>query len=298
MSTRGKIDIHVHASLERLETGRKNSRNPMDSYIADPEEVRIHLEKQGITHAVLMSSGEHSENPELGTDNADCEAIAENPFYSWMCNFAEYSTEPIYDRMVACKAAGAVGVGELTVNKWLDNAFFHELFSAAESLALPVLFHMSPAPGFSYGVCDHPGLPLLEETLQTYPSLKVIGHSQMFWLEISADAPTGSREERVRMGRGPVREGGRLPYLFQTYPNLYGDLSAYSGSCAILRDEAFGLRFLEQYADRLFFGTDTLNQHQTFPLGKFLDIAVEEGSLSQKAYDSICFRNAELVFEL
>ena len=46
--------------------------------------------------------------------------------------------------------------------------------------------------------------------------------------------------------------GGRVPELFAKYPNLYGDLSANSGSRAIMRDPEFGLWFLETYADRLF----------------------------------------------
>ena len=89
-----------------------------------------------------------------------------------------------------------------------------------------------------------------------------------------------------------------MPALLDRYPNLYADLSAYSASCAILRDEAFGLAFLEKYQDRLFYATDTLNHCQTFPLGKFLDGAAADGRLSAGAYQKICRDNAQRVYGL
>ena len=100
------------------------------------------------------------------------------------------------------------------------------------------------------------------------------------------------------MGRGPVTPGGRVPALLAACPNLYADLSAFSASCAILRDEAFGLAFLETWQDRLLYGTDTLNRHQVFPLGRFLDRAVADGRLSRTAYEKICRENARQLFRL
>jgi len=95
-----------------------------------------------------------------------------------------------------------------------------------------------------------------------------------------------------------VVPGGRVPELFAKYPNLYGDLSANSGSRAIMRDEAFGLAFLETYADRLFFATDMVNRDMVFPLGAWLDQQLAAGKLSQSAYSKICFENARRVFDL
>ena len=82
---------------------------------------------------------------------------------------------------------------------------------------------------------------------------------------MSGDAPT-EKEARNQWGKGSVAPGGRVPELFAKYPNLYGDLSANSAGQAILRDPAFGLEFLETYADRLFFATDMVNAGMTFPL--------------------------------
>lgn len=82
------------------------------------------------------------------------------------------------------------------------------------------------------------------------------------------------------------------------YPNLYGDLSAYSASAAILRDEAYGIAFLETFQNRLLFATDTMNQYQIFPLGQFLEKSVREGRLSRQAYENICYYNAKRVYDI
>jgi len=84
-----------------------------------------------------------------------------------------------------------------------------------------------------------------------------------------------------------------VPYLFEHYPNLYGDLSANSGGQAIMRDEKHGLEFLHRYADRLFFATDMVNVTMEFPLGKWLDKQFAAGNLSAEDYEKICFKNAE-----
>ena len=72
--------------------------------------------------------------------------------------------------------------------------------------------------------------------------------------------------------------------LMRNYKNLYADLSANSGGCAIMRDEKFGLQFLEEFQDRLMFGTDMVNTDMVFPLGEWLDRQYQEGKLSAQAY--------------
>ena len=291
-----KIDVHIHSALHK-QMRRPSPRNPEDCYLAEPEELLDHLGAQGVGQAILMSSG--TADPDTGND-ACCRMAAEHPGrLHWMANIdGDTPPEQVAGILDGCKARGAVGVGELAVNEWMDSPRLTAVFTAAQDLGMPVTCHMSPEPGYNYGVCDRPGLPLLEKTLQTYPDLKLLGHSQLFWLEISGDCPKEGKDARNAMGRGPVTPGGRVPQLFAAYPNLYGDLSAYSASCAILRDEAFGLAFLETYQDRLLYGTDTLNRHQTFPLGKFLDQAAADGRLSAAAYQKICRENARRLFHL
>ena len=287
-----KIDLHLHLSPMPLP---KTGNMFVSSYL----EMLSHLKELGIEKGVLMSTGE-VRNPQMPfgcNDDNESIAKADPQHYAWMCNLDPVSPETVFERLVDCKAKGAVGVGELIINQSMDSPFLQALFAAAEKLELPVTFHMSPEVGFSYGVVDEPGLPLLEKTLQKYHELKILGHSQCFWIEMSGDAPT-DRDGRNSWGKGPIVPGGRVPYLFETYPNLYGDLSANSAGCAIMRDPEFGLAFLEKYADRLFFATDMVNSEMVFPLGAWLDEQVTAGKLSEAAYQKICRLNAQRVFGL
>ena len=283
-----KIDTHLHLSLEsNPKTGKM--------YISSAGEMLPHLEELGIGKGVLMSSGESA--PQW--NNTENRAVAETypEHYAWMCNLDPVAPETVYDRLKACKDAGAVGIGELMINKPLDDPFLEAVFEAAGKLELPVTFHMSPEVGFSYGVVDQPGLPLLEQALRKFPETKFVGHSQCFWIEMSGDAPK-DRDGRNSWGSGPVVPGGRVPELFAKYPNLYGDLSANSAGQAIMRDPAFGLNFLETYADRLFFATDMVNVDMVFPLGAWLDARAEAGELSKDTYKKICRDNARRIYGL
>lgn len=285
-----KIDLHMHIMTARNlpKLGKIN--------FSGPKSMLAHMEELGIKKAVLMSTGE--KKTPLG-NNRICKKICEKypDKFVWMCMLDGADESTVYDRLAAYKAQGAVGIGELTINKPLSDSFLQTVFSAAEKLSLPVTLHMSPEEGYKYGVVDKPGLPLLEEVLKQYPNLKVLGHSQVFWIEISGDAPTDN-EGRSAWGEGPVTPGGRVPELFAKYENLYGDLSANSAGQAIMRDPEFGINFLETYADRLFFATDMVNSDMVFPLGAWLDEQAEQGKLSREAYGKICWKNAERVFGL
>jgi hypothetical protein len=76
------------------------------------------------------------------------------------------------------------------------------------------------------------------------------------------------------------------------YPNLCGDLSAGSGYNAISRDPAFGYRFLEEFQDRLFFGTDICAPTNQTPIVEFLRDAAETGRISRQAHEKIAWQNA------
>ena len=264
--------------------------------LSNPKKMIEHMEELGIGKAVLMSSGE--KKIPFGK-NSVCEKICQEypEHFAWMCMLDEVNPDTIFDRLRDCKKRGAIGIGEVSINKRLDHPIIQKMFAAAEELELPVTIHMSPEEGYSYGVVDEPRLPLLEGVLQKYPKLKVLGHSQTFWIEISGDAPT-DRDGRNSWGKGPVKEGGRVPELFAKYKNLYGDLSANSAGQAIMRDPEFGLRFLETYQDRLFFATDMVHSEMVYPLSSWLDEQVEKGALSRDAYEKICRGNAMRVFGL
>jgi hypothetical protein len=82
--------------------------------------------------------------------------------------------------------------------------------------------------------------------------------------------------------------------LLQTYPNLYGDLSAGSGHNALTRDETFGPSFLERNKDHLLFGTDYLKPGQETPIVEYM----QNTDISDQARESIVRRNAERILSL
>lgn len=287
---RTKIDTHLHMVYDGNEL-------VLDSrQIADGRTMKAHLEKAGVLHGIILPVSEADLN---GMDNITACALAHKypTTFSWMCNLNADRGEDIEARAAKYKALGAVGVGEFVQNYRIDDPRIDRVLEVCEKLSLPFLFHMSPAEGYNYGIVDDPGLPLLEGALRKYPRLIVVGHSQPFWYEISGDA---SRESDQRNGypAQPVVAGGRLPHLFRSYPNLYGDLSANSGGNAIMRDPAFGYAFLEEFQDRLFFATDAMNPTVHFPLAGFLDAAVDSGAISETVYRKVCRENAIRVLGL
>lgn len=286
-----KIDIHLHLTLEQ-------QPRTASMYFSSAEAMIPHLEELGIEHGILMSSGQETQTKSILASNTECEHICSRfpEKFHWLCNINE-TEEQVYETLLACKKKGAVGIGELMINQRMDSPLLQTVFASAQDLEMPILFHMSPQVGYQYGIVDEAGLPLLEENLKRYPNLKFIGHSQPFWHEISGKV-SPELSERMKWGSGAVTAGGRVPYLLETYENLYGDLSANSGGCAVMRDEAFGLTFLEKYQDRLMFGTDMVNNEMQFPLGGWLDEQERKGALSKAAYEKICRKNAEQIFKL
>jgi len=125
--------------------------------------------------------------------------------------------------------------------------------------------------------------------LQRFPDLKFFGHSQGFWSEIGGGLTAA---EKNAYPKGPVKPGGTLKRLMRTYPNLYGDLSAGSGFNAISRDPEFGYRFLEEFQDKLLFGTDICHVNQKVEIAPYFKKALAEGKISKIAYNKIVRENA------
>lgn len=184
---------------------------------------------------------------------------------------------------------GCKSVGEITANMRMDDARVHNLFAAAQAAGLPVTIHIGTRIGGMYGLVDEPGLPRLEEVLQKFPDLKIFGHSQPFWAEISAN-PTWA--ERNGYPKGPVTEG-RVAQLMRKYPNLYCDVSAGSGCNALKRDEEYGLKFIEEFQDRMMFGIDTYSTPDNPPpLMRYMKELRSENKISEAVYNKLARENA------
>jgi uncharacterized protein len=198
------------------------------------------------------------------------------------------------DLLEAYKELGFKGIGEYIPNIPFDDPLNMNFFKYAEESGLPLTFHIAPKQGGYYGCIDDIGLPRLEKVLKTFPGLKFLGHSQPFWAEISTDV---SEENRNSYPKGPVTPG-RVVELMRRYPNLHGDLSAGSGFNAISRDPEFGYAFMEEFADRLYFGTDIANDPQDNPIVSYFKKLEDEHLVSAETLEKIMWGNASRLLNL
>lgn len=193
------------------------------------------------------------------------------------------------------KDLGCRGVGELTANLYIDDPMCKNLFKHCGKMGMPVLFHLVANIGASYGLVDDIYLVRLERVLKEFNETIFIGHAMSFWAEISAYV---EEDSRMDYPRGAVLKPGRVQELLSKYPNLYGDLSAGSGFNAITRDIEYGYKFLEEFQDKLLFGTDICRHNQEAPIVGYLNNALKEKRISEIAYEKITHLNAEKILGL
>ncbi|HRJ72615.1 MAG TPA: amidohydrolase family protein [Terrimicrobiaceae bacterium] len=162
-----------------------------------------------------------------------------------------------------------------------------ELFRAAGKLNMPVVLHLdvpylkNPDGVWNYQSRWYGGtVANLERALEACPETVFIGHAPGFWREIGL----GADEVSEAYPEGIVSGEGRLYRLFDSYPNLYADLSA-SGFLALRRDQKHARTFLTRFQDRLLFGRDFCDSN-LYDLIASLDLETE-------VLENICWRNAE-----
>ncbi|NMB42537.1 MAG: amidohydrolase, partial [Clostridiales bacterium] len=276
-----KIDIHIHTDEHSIQIGDK--RIPSVDELANDIYVDLKVDK-GVIMTTIDNNCSDPETLEKLCEEANQKSYELATKYpdllDWFCyidprigsNSAETDFSPYLEKY---KKMGAKGLGEIFANIYFDDPRVENLLSYCEKYDMPILFHLSPSVGGPYGIVDDLGLPRLEKMLKKFPNLKFIGHSQLFWSEISSDV---TEEIRNDYPTGPVIPG-RIVELLRKYPNLYADLSANSGYTAISRDPDFGYSFLEEFQDRLMYGTDYLIPRGGINLTKFLDDAVAKGHI-------------------
>ena len=193
------------------------------------------------------------------------------------------------------KARGCRGVGEFMPNMYFRDPRVLNLLRQFEKAELPVIFDDTVYVGRRYGLVDEPGLPQLEMILRSMPKLILLGHGPAFWSERGVLETVADRGGYPRY---PIRAEGAVPKLFRRYPNLWGDLSAGSGYNALTRDRAYGIRFLNEFQDRLCFGTDICYAKQDLPLAGFLLELRAEGALSEETFEKIARGNARRLLKI
>ncbi|MDO9574799.1 MAG: amidohydrolase family protein, partial [Candidatus Contubernalis sp.] len=265
-----------------------------------PEQLLVRYEEIGIEKAVLLPLV----SPEyyLPQANEDILEMAEEcpdrfiPF----CNIdpraiSNSCDAPLGTLLRYYRDCGCKGIGEITANMAFLDPMVQNLFTHVQDVGFPLIFDISDRVGGKYGLVDDPGLPQLETCLQKFPKLTILGHGPGFWAEIGKlETPA----DRNTYPKYPVKEEGVVPKLLRRYENLCGDLSAGSGYNALARDSEYAVRFLNEFQDKLYFGTDICAPDQPAPLAGFLKDLLATGGISEGVFRKIARENAIKLFAL
>jgi len=207
---------------------------------------------------------------------------------------------------------GLLGLGELKVSLNWDSPLIERFLSLASQYRLPVVFHMEepgyfpfpyrslnrvfnatvnrnnrigrrlhdrnpPEKGYFPGYL--PDFDSLEKRLQQFPTVRFIGHGQLFWKGIAQ----GEGDTKT-FPNNPVKKEGALVHLLKTCDNLSADLSGHSGFNALSRDLSYAKGFVSAFSHKLLYGTDN------FPYG--IEDLLAGLNLSQATMDRIMGLNA------
>ena len=285
------IDVHGH--IGRIVPDRRE--------FIDPANLIAKMDAWGIDITFVLPLSEHPEGAYLECNTEDvinaCSRYPDRliPFCLIDPRFGNWRDMDFTYLLEEYRARGCRGIGELLPKLDFDDPLCINLYRQAGKFNMPVLFDMQDSAD-GYGLRDDYGLPKLENALKKCPDTVFIGHGPTFWAEISADVP---EESRAAYPKGPIGMGGAVPRLMRTYPNLWADISAGSGYNALTRDPAFGIEFLDEFQDKLMFGTDSCLRSDVNIV--YSNIALirdlrENKKLSEEALEKIEWKNcAELL---
>jgi len=282
------IDIHAHAYLF--------PSPPQDGHtqFCTPDEVLAYYDQVGIERGILLPLI----GPEVYLPQSNQEVLeicrCHPDRFSAFCNidprgisntaFTDFS--PWLDWF---QTHGVLGVGEFMPNMAFRDPRVLNFFRQVAERHWPLTFDVTTRIGVGYGLVDDPGLPQLEYCLQKFPAMTILGHGPAFWSEMSVLETIGDRNSYPKY---PVHSEGAVPKLFRRYLNLWGDLSAGSGYNALARDVDNAILFLNEFQDRLCYGTDYCYSGGGLPLAEFLLDLRKSGHISADTFEKIARRNA------
>ena len=298
METVKKIDIHAHVTAYKSYVPKYTNGY---AKLTAQELFQFYYDKLNIEYGVLLPIVS-PEGLMAVCSNEEVKHVAEEhpDRLLWFCDVDPRAYSNSKDSNLGYllehyMSLGARGVGEVTANIFADDPKLDNLFGFCAELSLPVTIHIAPEPSGYYGIIDELGLPRIEKMLKKHPKLKIFGHSQCFWSEISEN----TEQTRNTYPRGKVKEG-RLHELLRKYDNLYCDMSAGSGANAFMRDREHAARFIEEFSDRLMYGCDICAKINTFPFDfdAFLTNMRKSGEISEENYRKIVRDNAARLLKL
>ena len=280
------IDVHGH--IGRIIPDRRQ--------FIDVTTLIAKMDKWGIDKTCVLALSEHPEGAYLECHTEDVlGACAKYPdrLIPFCLIDPRYGNRPDMDfrhLLAEFRMRGCKGMGEMLPKLDFDDPRCLNLFRQTGEFGMPVLFDMNDSL-HGYGLRDDYGLPKLEHTLRACPNTVFIGHGPTFWAEISAEVPA---DNRAGYPSGPVVTGGAVPRLLRQYDNLWADISATSGRNALTRDPAFGLEFLDEFQNKLMFGTDSCLRSDVnilYPNVAFFQSLRDEKRLSEPALEKIAWQN-------
>lgn len=120
----------------------------------------------------------------------------------------------------------------------------------------------------------------LEQALHKYPNIQFIAHGPHFWNHFAIP-----KKSHLTHQTGNVSERGIIWDLLEKHPNLWCDVSGFSGHNALTRSKVHGKAFLNKFAHKILFGTDNSN----LGMKELIEAEVEDS----KKRASIFHNNAE-----
>jgi uncharacterized protein len=297
------IDIHAHAYRKPV---------PFVCEFRTAEQLISLYDEQDIEKGVLLPIvSPEIYFPQANEDILDMAAQYPDrliPFCNIDPRVLTNSADAPLDRVLRYyRDQGCKGLGEVMVNLPMMHPMVQNLFKHAQDVGFPVIYDGSAMVGGDFGLYDDPGLPQLEYTLRRFPNLIIFGHGPIFWSEIGRLERPGQRwggfdpdggEPPRDHPTGPIKEEGAVPQLFRRYPNLYGDLSDNNPWDALSRDPVYGPKFVEEFQDRLFFGTDCV---VPMPLPRMATLLLEwrdTKKISETAFHKVARQNAVKLLNL
>ena len=288
------IDVHAHAYLFDYPTQDGVTQ------FCTVEEVLKRYDELGIEKGVLLPLiGPETYIPQSNAEIAEiCKRYPDRfvPFFNIDPRGIKNSEFTDFSPWINWfKEHGYLGVGEFMPNMYFRDPRVWNMFRQFEAAGLPVIFDDTVYVNYHYGLVDEPGLPQLEMVLRSFPKLILLGHGPAFWSEM------GTLEtvfDRGRYPNYPIKEEGAVPKLFRRYQNLWGDLSAGSGYNALARDVNYAVNFLNEFQDRLCFGTDICYPTQQLPLAGFLLDLKKSGRISAEVFEKIARGNIKRLLNI
>ena len=280
------IDIHGH--IGRVLPDRRE--------FIDVTNLIAKMDAWGIDKTCVLALSEHPEGAYLECNTEDvitaCSHYSDRliPFCLIDPRYGNHPDMDFTHLLEEYKARGCKGIGELLPKLDFNHPLCLNLYRQAGKFDMPVLFDMQDSV-YSYGLRDDYGLPKLEHALKECPDTIFIGHGPTFWTEISSNVPADERSGYIK---GLIEPNGAVPRLLRQYPNLMADLSAGSGYNALTRDPSFTIEFLDEFQDKLMFGTDSCRRSDVdiiYPNVKFIRDLRENKKLSNNALEKIEWKN-------